>query len=284
MKKNINTNSKGISLSILVFFLLLSGRRPEQLFKPTITPTPTIVNTPTLIPTDTPTSTSTPSLTPVPLTMSDTNFAIWPAICSAIAAIFSATSAIVLLIIQIRNRKDSVRQEIILDDWTFDIDSHGIGNIHVKKIANVGKGPALHLSGWLELQGAESVEAGAPFVGLLCEPISILPPEKELEINWNGRFPWKGKKIDDMVLLKLTVTSYDIHDRRHKTTYQLLATDSNVAGTIRLSDGLRQLGRSTIVTRRQTIKGFVMNSLNRIKQNILKIKIIKKSKKKKTKK
>ena len=200
--------------------------------------------------------------------MSDTNFAIWPAICSAIAAIFSATSAIVLLIIQFRNRIDSVRQEIILDDWAFDIDRDGNGNIHVKKIANVGKGPALHLSGWLEFIGAESVEAGGPFVALFCEPISILPTGKELEINWNGRFPWKGGKIEDMLYLKLTVTSYDIHDRRHKTSYTLLPTDINIGGTTRLADGLRLAGRATTVTRRQTVNGFVINCINRIKQNI----------------
>jgi hypothetical protein len=92
------------------------------------------------------------------LTMSASNSPIWP-------AIFSAISAIVLLIIHFRNRIDSVRQEIILDDWAFGIEPNGNGNIQVKKIINVGKGSALQLSGWLELQGAKPGSEGGSFFG-----------------------------------------------------------------------------------------------------------------------
>jgi hypothetical protein len=70
---------------------------------------------------------------------------VWAAICSAIAAIFSAGSSLILLMIHFRNRADSVRPEIDLDGWVKLESPPGWCRINILKISNLGKGPALHI-------------------------------------------------------------------------------------------------------------------------------------------
>lgn len=59
---------------------------------------------------------------------------IWPTVWSAVAATFSAIAALVLMSVNLKNREDSVRPEVILDGWSFREDPPpGWGIIRITK-------------------------------------------------------------------------------------------------------------------------------------------------------
>jgi len=179
---------------------------------------------------------------------------IWPAVWAAISATFSAMAAIVLMVVHLRNRADSVRPEIILEDWSYFRPAAtgepfgGLGVIRINKVRNEGKGPALHMRGQITIPGAKYIDAGGPFGVFSHDPVPIISPGARLDVDWCARFQWKGAVVDNFLPLHLTLFVADLHGRRHETTYELIATkDNNVAGVTPLVPGLYLTRRHSAV-------------------------------------
>lgn len=211
--------------------------------------------------------------------MSAQSLTIWPAICSAIAATFSAVAAIVLMVVHIRNRADSVRPEVILEDWSLEEEPQEWGVIQIKKIRNEGKGSALHMRGQLKAPGEKPIGSGGPFLALFLDPVPVLSPGKELDVKCHAKFQWNGS-IDSMLPLHLTLFIADLHGRLHEMTYELVATKGEgiVGGVTNLAPGLDLTRRHTTVTtgwrlrlrsKRRRIADAVSGLRKRIEQNKL---------------
>jgi hypothetical protein len=210
---------------------------------------------------------------------------IWPAIWSAIAATSSAIAAITLMTIHIKNREDSVRPELILEDWGFTDDPHGLGSITIGKIRNEGRGPVLHMRGQLEIPGAKPIFEGGPFAGFFHDPVPFLGVGKDLQVNWSAKFKWQGSSISSQDIaftpLHLTLFVTDIHGRLHETIYEMVAFKSMIfAGATTLAPGLALSRRYTTITpwwklRFRSRRQRIMDAVNRSKKSIQQLQIYK---------
>jgi hypothetical protein len=82
----------------------------------------------------------------------------WPSIWSAVAATTSAISAIILLMIHLKNRRDSVRPEIIPDGRSFEpYKANRWAEIRITGVRNIGKGPATFIAGEAKLPGVKPI-------------------------------------------------------------------------------------------------------------------------------
>jgi hypothetical protein len=168
---------------------------------------------------------------------------IWPAIWSAIAATFTVATAVILLSVHLLNRADSVRPEVVLEDWEFSETPPGWGRILIKKIRNEGRGPTLHMRGQLKIPGAKPMEQGGPFAGFIHEPVYCLPPAQPLTVDWQCLFQWQGASLTQpelLVPLHLTIFIHDIHGRLHELVYELAAMKPPgvFAGVATLANGV----------------------------------------------
>lgn len=165
--------------------------------------------------------------------------------------------------VHVRNRVDSVRPELILEDWSLDEKEvwgcegkeiwTGAAVIHVKKITNQGKGPAFDVRGKLRIDGTEHLASRLPSAGVAHDPVPVLSPGKELLISWMLGFYWEDDRTsasDRAVMpLKLVLSMTDLHGRLHETTYQLMATKGidKIVPATNLAPGLSQTQRYTKV-------------------------------------
>jgi hypothetical protein len=120
---------------------------------------------------------------------------IWPAIWSALAATFSAITALVLLRVHLHNRAESVRPELLLDEWEYfpeqDEESRfgsTYGLFIVKRLRNVGRGTALHIYARVQMMSHSDDE---PHV--IYSRIARIGVNQEVTINWAVFFPWEGR-------------------------------------------------------------------------------------------
>src|SRR5262245_50736519 len=113
---------------------------------------------------------------------------------SAIAATFSAISAFVVMMIQRRALLEAARPELVVDGWGREYRGEGEDTyevITIKKIWNVGKGAALHVSFQMLDQTDEPV-ALIPSVH-----IPIIGADERLEIGDNPiRLWWENAPRD----------------------------------------------------------------------------------------
>jgi hypothetical protein len=179
---------------------------------------------------------------------------IWPAVWSAVAATCSAVTAGFVLWIHFRNREDSVRPEIIVDGWSFTTDENDWGIIRISKMQNEGKGHAFHVLGQVKVMGAKPIEQGGPMVALFHDAISILPAGKDLAINWEIKFQWRGCNPSGgnfpMAPVHLTIVIHDVHGRRYLVIYELLATKPKENHLI---GGMPSLADDLYLTRRYAV-------------------------------
>lgn len=174
-------------------------------------------------------------------------------IWSAVAASFSAMSAITIALIHRLNRIDSSRPEILLDGWSRVERSQGEKKydvLKVNKIRNTGKGSALHVS-----VNSAKFSGENPVVIMSTVNISIIPSGNEVDINSELSPYWKSIKPDDAghknFHLKIRVLCWCTSGYRHETIYQLSISEVNTNVFIQegseLASGVMLLSRHTTV-------------------------------------
>src|SRR5258705_11658498 len=109
---------------------------------------------------------------------------------SAVAAIFSALAAVIVMFIQRRNQLESVRPEIVLVGWGRFSRGHGDAaheGITIESIKNVGRGAALHLY----IHSAHVIDH-RPVAVLSTRRLPILAPNDSVALNAEITLWWKN--------------------------------------------------------------------------------------------
>lgn len=144
-----------------------------------------------------------------------------PAFYSAIASMFSALAAWIMVSIHRTNAREAVRPIIILLDWAR---SETEDVINIRKVKNVGKGPALVIFAEVEF-------ANPPLASMSTQRISILPPDNEISVDWNISLWFKNAKVIDpskIVFTSINIFCFDTLGNRHETTYKLYISKGGV--------------------------------------------------------
>jgi hypothetical protein len=182
---------------------------------------------------------------------SDTNFA---AIWSAVAATFSAASALVMVLIHRRNMLDAARPELVITGWKIttkkDHEQKTYEVIGFDKVRNVGKGAALGAVVKCNLVlEKDELAIGGPSLML---PIMAAGDEHDVsdgsvqfEIHWH-----RLKSDLHSTHLHVELLSHDAQGIRHSTIYYLLVFGSKDA---RLVSHVHQLARGIVFVARYTI-------------------------------
>jgi hypothetical protein len=192
---------------------------------------------------------------------------IWPAVWSAIAATFSTATATILLLIHLKNRQDSVRPELILEEWSLDPSPPEWGEkwgcITIGKLTNSGRGSALSVTiRRASISGSKGGQGLPLFAFIGEEPpsvclfhadwIHVLPAGEGVPVGWHLFFKWESAMLLDgpSVLMELTVFANDAHGREYRVNYLLMAAkpECEEVGWGELARGLSLLGRSTSST------------------------------------
>lgn len=151
----------------------------------------------------------------------------WPAVWAAVAAIFSAVTALLAYVVQKKVAHRSAMPLLTLYDWQAGDTSmqKTFGLIEVKRIKNHGAGPALRIS-------AYEKRIGEPlyYPHLELHTVQVVQPQEERDIEWQFFLqnvspkplsPPEVAKIEHMnfqVILRYS----DIHNRRYYTVLDLL--------------------------------------------------------------
>ena len=155
--------------------------------------------------------------------MADSAASIW----SAIAASFSAITAISMLCIQRINQLDAARPNIVLSGWERK-KRPGSDRKHeylcFKSIKNIGRGPALHV-----YINSSKIHENRPLAILSTKRLSILPAGEEQEINGEISMFWKNVAERDgakYLPIEIEVFSWCSKNYRHQTSYKLMVVQS----------------------------------------------------------
>lgn len=165
-------------------------------------------------------------------------------IASAVAAVFSAISAMVMVRIQRQNLIDSARPEIVLEGWERTTRQDGDYVYEVvtyKSIDNAGKGPALHV----EIQ-ATDIERHTTFSS--TKQIAIIPPEGNLNINGDISLYFRNAS-HNMVMINIIISFWSTRNVHYETNYNLVAVDLNKSI---LMVGENQVARGVYLSYRNT--------------------------------
>lgn len=145
---------------------------------------------------------------------------------AAIAAVFSALAALIMVYYQRQNMLDSARPELILDGWKRETKTTGDyerETITFNKIRNVGKGPAIHV--YINARSTLDSKMAATMSTI---DFSILPASEEREINGEISLHWNSvpeHKSDSKFLpIEIEIYCWCSKSCRHKTIYALMAT------------------------------------------------------------
>lgn len=171
-----------------------------------------------------------------------------PAFWSAVAATFAALSSLLNVRIQRRNFLESVRPELVLEEWSrnpnkTDPDKE---TIHFRKIRNVGRGAALHV-----FIGADGKSGAAQVAFMHQVGLPIIAPNDGAAVNGSIRIFWKdvvpNRDGQKFVTLHISMHCIDSHGLRHEIHYRLGAIerrdDAAVANAI--APGLMLVHRRT---------------------------------------
>lgn len=145
---------------------------------------------------------------------------LWPSIWAAIAATFSAVSAISVLIIQRANRLDAARPELVLLDWSrrpFGNPAYGVEIIAFKTIKNVG-GATAYRTVIHRPDEPEKYDMSGIFVAVLPSGESC-DIEGEIFVHWTNVPDTFGMQF---VACSPTIVAIDSLKRHHETRYRLL--------------------------------------------------------------
>lgn len=143
-----------------------------------------------------------------------------PAVWSAVAASFAALSAFLTLRIHHRNFAESIRPELVLDDWHRVADNPE--TLRLLRVRNVGRGPAFDVR-VASIHIRSNDNRGQATMAALMLPLvaanEAVGLEHDIEIYWNNVEP----RVDDYRTLEATImiTCSDRRARRYRYEYLL---------------------------------------------------------------
>jgi hypothetical protein len=148
---------------------------------------------------------------------------LWPAIWSAIAASCSAFAAIVLLFVHLRNARDSVRPDLVLDQPKLEVPQSEDGHYFLafEGLKNHGKGPALNVFAYAhkspQFDTHLSFADGAYGAGI--GPFAFVAPGQNCQRPFRICFKplWSGEGELRMAVAAVSVRfhAWDLHGRQH---------------------------------------------------------------------
>lgn len=144
-------------------------------------------------------------------------------IASAISASFSAIAAITIMLIQRKNMVDSAGPEIVLEGWERKrktINKKEYDVLSFTKVANAGKGPALHVC-----INSINIFNNYPLTSFSTERISIIPSGKEIEINGEITLFFSNAAENGLLPINITIYCWSTQNVRYETTYRLIAVE-----------------------------------------------------------
>jgi hypothetical protein len=193
----------------------------------------------------------------IPRTGGDQEVRVEPGWISAFVSFASAVTSVVAMLINRRNVHESVRPDLVLDEWQLindEGDDEPKAVISIGSIRNLGRGPARNI--WLELLVENKYSANTLFS---YSKIIHLHPGEKRDLAGRGTFLWQDglvsldentkKPILRLIHLVLRVCYWDnfgyMHDLRYKL--RLCSTGLVFHGTERLAPGLGLVSRSVTV-------------------------------------
>jgi hypothetical protein len=173
-------------------------------------------------------------------------------IFSAIAAISSAITAIIMMRIQRKVMLDSTRPDLILTVWDRNISQHGefkCERLTIGNIKNIGKGSALHI-----IINSHKEINNKPIASSPTQRIDILPVNEEHEINREIILFWDNIPSDEngatYLIFDITIGCLCSKGYRHDTIYTLAvlkpSTTPHGLGS-EIAPGVVLITRKTIV-------------------------------------
>lgn len=178
----------------------------------------------------------------------------WPSLFSALAAIGSFFTARLVLRIQKQNLIDSVRPELLLDGWSFEVAAGRVPHnwtpgftylICSKRLKNVGKGPAFNV----RVTAFEVLQPQA--WPIKHNPLPVVGCNEERDFNlslWADLKP-ESKEHRSYAKIDLVLWYQDAHGRDYSTIYQLVCRPGRSEGdhdTTELADGLKLNSRRSV--------------------------------------
>lgn len=174
-------------------------------------------------------------------------------VAAAIAAVASAFAAFLSLRLQRQMSLDAVRPELILDEWVNypdDEEDPNSGQFEAKRIQNIGRGPALHVSFELEVKGRP--ESHAFMTG---DSISIIGPGEIRPISAYGFFAWEDStpvfEHAESIDLDLAMIFFDSYGYCYETHLHLVAARGKFA-ELGMIHGAERLARELCLVSRRT--------------------------------
>jgi hypothetical protein len=156
--------------------------------------------------------------------MSNCNAVLWPAIASAIAAIFAAFSSYFTMRIHKRNLLESVRPELVLENWASSWYS-GEQTITINEIKNIGRGVAYNIS----LTDSLCID-GQSLEIISKIRIPILAPNEsnnfdgKIIIKWESIEPNKDRSKN--LSVTISISCFDSRNQYYETKYNLFIEQS----------------------------------------------------------
>jgi len=153
---------------------------------------------------------------------------ITPAVWSAIAASFSAISAVLMVFIQRRNLLEASRPELVLTGFSRgpsavvpEFDALGI-----QQIRNVGKGAALNVV----MNSSKNAPDGGMLAGMGTLNIPIIAAGETIDIASEIMLWWHNlPDAQSFVGIPVTIWCWDSREMRHVTDYTLLLASPSLA-------------------------------------------------------
>jgi hypothetical protein len=149
------------------------------------------------------------------------------ALWSAVAATCSALTAFFVMRIQRRNFLESVRPQIVLEEWSRAKDSEPDA-LSFNAVRNVGKGVALHvhMNAGATTKGTVDRPSGAPRAAMSTARYPVLASNDRAELGCTILLFWQNAKSKDggtkSIPLTIQIFCWDTADRRHETRYELM--------------------------------------------------------------
>ena len=153
---------------------------------------------------------------------------LWPSICSAIAAVFSAVAAVTVALIQRRNLVEAARPELIVSEWgKRERVQAGFDELKIGAVRNVGTGPALNLHIFSE--------ADPGLYLAMAQPLQLLPAGESADVKGKVAVWWKnipGKEGGRHISMTVVLLCWDTRGYRYQTNYNLFMVEDPVTHVV----------------------------------------------------
>jgi hypothetical protein len=187
----------------------------------------------------------------------------WPAVWSATAATLSALVAWMVLRIHRQNAIQSVRPELIIENWHLTGDAPEPDWFNLGMIKNVGNGLAVTVI----VNASVNNDSKCPVISTATSHLPYIYPDKELPLE-SGHIWWKNASDETFVTFRADAYCWDVHGNRYIFEFTFLARRYPQIG---MSGGRAvELDRLTLISRRVRFRSHrylaILRTLRRVKR------------------